>query len=1010
MELEHIYENPKKLHEGTCENRSYYIPFSDDSMPQNMEDSSRVTMLSDDDWYFRYYSNPDVVEKFYKNEFDFEDFDTAEVPSCWQTTGYDKHQYTNVPYPFPFDPPFVPAENPCGAYIKIFEIDEDQLEMKHYLNFEGVDSCFYVWLNGNYVGYSQVSHSTSEFDISDYVQEGFNKLSVLVLKWCDGSYLENQDKFRMSGIFRDVYIMHRPQNHIRDYYIKTALDKSYKNATISINFDWIGKRENFTVALVTPHGDLIATKTVVNDLVQFDVKNAMLWNAENPQLYKIIINTKNENIVEEVGIRSFEIKGKIFYVNGQKVKLKGVNRHDSDPLTGSAISKDQFLRDLFLMKQNNINAVRTSHYPNAPWATKYFSDLGFYVISESDLETHGTTTIYKGEGADWTYDKPFRTDNSMGLLCHNKDYEAAFLDRVQRNVMRDKNATCVLLWSLGNESGFGPNMEKCAAWIKDFDKDLLVHYESSIYQMPGYENDVSNIDVLSHMYASPEDVDTIVSTYLDKPLILCEFSHAMGNGPGDLEDYFERLYKYDEFAGFFVWEWCDHAIYQGKTIDGKDKYYYGGDFGDFPNDGNFCMDGLVFPDRTPHSGLLELKNCARPVRVTPVDVKKGLFKIENKFDFLNLKNSVALEYKITCQGELEVDGPVEDLDIAAGCDKIIQLNCNIPTTPDMYITFACFPKSSLLGIEKDHLLGFDQIQISPWKKKKVEIEDAFPIDVEDFTTEFMLYGDDFIYSFDKRKGTFNSIVNFNKVITENPIELNIWRAPTDNDRIIRREWEKAGFDRTCVKVYECSLKKTKSAVKITVVSSLSAISIQRILNLKTTWTIFNDGNINVHVDAEKDPVFPFLPRFGLRLFMPKSFSKVTYHGYGPEASYIDKHHASYYGEFISSVKEMHTDYIKPQENSSHCGCTYLELSNRKDMNLIVVPEKPFSFNASEYTQEELGSKKHNFELKKSDYTVLCLDSRMSGVGSGSCGPQLHEKYQVNDTKLTLDFTFIFDCL
>ncbi len=1008
MKSEHKFEDPTILHEGTCQNRSYYVPFSDDEIPQTMADSNSVTMLSDDDWNFRYYQNPDEVEKFYKNDFDFSNFDTIPVPSCWQTLGYDNHQYTNVPYPFPYDPPFVPAENPCGAYVKIFEIDEDQLNMKHYLNFEGVDSCFYVWLNENYIGYSQVSHSTSEFDVSEYIQEGFNKLSVLVLKWCDGSYLENQDKFRMSGIFRDVYIMHRPQNHIRDFYIKTKLDSLYKNATISINFDWNGTQEPLSVTLVNPKGDSIGTKTVIKNSVQFEVKNAILWNAENPQLYKIIIKSKNEFIIEETGIRSFEIKGKIFYLNGKKIKFKGVNRHDSNPITGYTVSREDYIKDLLLMKHHNINAVRTSHYPNAPWAMQYFTQLGFYVIAESDIETHGTTAIYKGEGNDWTYDEPFRADNNMGILCHNNEYEASFLDRVQRNVIRDKNCTCVCMWSLGNESGYGPNMEKCASWIKSFDKDFLVHYESSIYQMEGYENDVSNIDVLSHMYASPEDVDTIVHTYLDKPLVLCECSHAMGNGPGDLKDYFERLYKYDEFAGFFVWEWCDHAIFMGKTIKGKDKYFYGGDFGDSPNDGNFCMDGLVFPDRTPHSGLLEFKNCACPVQISAVNAKKGTFKIENKYDFLNLKDAVTIEYEIESHGMSEETGIISELTIEPGCSKEIELDCSIPTEPNTYINFTIHQAKATITTPEEHLLGFCQMQINPWKKEKIELEEASQIEIEDFLTEYILYGDEFTYCFDKRKGTFTSIVNFNKVITEQPIELNIWRSPTDNDRIIRHEWEKAGYNRTCVKVYNVCLKKTKNAVKITTESSLSAISIQRILTLKTTWTIFNDGTINIHIDAEKDPIFPFLPRFGLRMLLPKTYSHVSYLGYGPNSSYSDKHHASLYGDFSLSVKDMHENYIKPQENASHWNCTYVELTNKKDMAVLVTPEKPFSFSTSEYTQEELTNKKHNFELEKSDYTELCLDAYMSGVGSGSCGPQLHEKYQVSDEKLSLDFTLQFD--
>ena len=1005
MEIIHNHENLEKLHVGTCANRSYYIPFSGTQVPNRMEISDRVTMLSDKCWQFRYYENPIIVENFYKNNFDVTNFDVITVPSCWQMLGYDKHQYTNVAYPFPYDPPFVPSENPCGAYVKIFELDKEQVSMKNYLNFEGVDSCFYVWINEQYVGYSQVSHSTSEFDISEYVQEGINKLSVLVLKWCDGSYLEDQDKFRMSGIFRDVYIMHRPQNHIRDYYVKTTLNKTYKNAEITVDFDWNGNAQELEVTLISPEGKQIDSKIVKNSSVQFNIKDALLWNAETPHLYKLIITTNDETIIQDTGIRVFEIKGKVLYANGKIIKLKGVNRHDSDPVTGFTISREQFLKDLFIMKQHNINAVRTSHYPNAPWAMQYFTELGFYVIDESDIEGHGTTTIYKGGGIDWSYDKPFRKDKGFGQLCHNKDFEESFLDRVQRTVIRDKNCSCVFMWSLGNESGYGPNMEKCAAWIKSFDKNMLVHFESSIYQMEGYTNDVSNIDVLSHMYASPEDIDTIVNTFLDKPLILCEFAHAMGNGPGDLEDYFERLYKYDEFSGAFVWEWCDHAIYMGKTIEGKNKYFYGGDFGEFPHDGNFCMDGLVFPDRTPHSGLLELKNCARPVRISAVDAKKGSFKIENKYDFLNLKDVLEITYEIFSNGESIGSGSVLDINIEAGESKTVQLDCTMPTEADSHILFYYIQIVDTMAVNRYHELGFDQIEITPWvKSNDVENSDA-EIYVRENMSEYKLEGDDFVYCFDKKKGTFNSIVAFNQIITDKPIEVNIWRAPTDNDRVIRLTWEEARFNRTCIKVYSTNLTQNEDSVQITTVSALSAISMQRILNIKTTWTIFNDGSINVHMDAEKDPVFPFLPRFGLRMFMPKLYTEVAYLGYGPNSSYIDKHRSSYYAIFKTTVKDMHEDYLKPQENSTRWGCTFANIFPKGDIGLYVTSEKPFSFSTSEYTQEELTTKMHNFELEKSGYTVACFDSHMSGIGSGSCGPQLHDKYKVNETNLTLDFTF-----
>ncbi len=1005
MIIERYFEDLSTLHVGTCDNRSFYVPSSIDDNATSVENSDRVTFLSSDDWLFKYYNNPYEVQPFFEKNFDTNLFTSIEVPSCWQMLGFDAHQYTNVKYPFPFDPPYVPTENPCGAYVKTFSLQKKQLSYKNYLNFEGVDSCFYVWVNGNFVGYSQVSHSTSEFDISSFLQEGENTLCVLVLKWCDGSYLEDQDKLRMSGIFRDVYIISRPQNHIRDFYVKTAVDEAYKNATISIDFEWIGMQSDISVMLINPDGDVIETQKVENNTVVFTVNNALLWNAETPYLYEAIISTPDEKIIQDIGIRSFEVKGKILYVNGVAIKFKGVNRHDSDPFTGYTISKEQLLTDLILMKRHNFNAIRTSHYPNAPWATQMYARFGFYVINESDIEMHGTTTIFNGGADDWIYDKPFRSDITYGILCHDKRFELPVLDRVQRNVLRDKNNACVVLWSLGNEAGYGPNMEKAAAWIKSFDKKMLVHYEGSIHQMKGHENDVSNLDVFSHMYAPTEDIETIIKTFLDKPFIQCEYVHAMGNGPGDIEDYFKQIYSYDEFAGGFVWEWCDHAVWMGTTIDGKDKFYYGGDFGEFPHDGNFCMDGLVYPDRKPHTGLLEWKNCARPMRVVDVDIKNGIVIIQNKLDFLNLKDVLSLTFEISQNGKIIETGSIGSLDIPAKSEKEITLPCKIPSSGNAYIRIIASQKTETDFIEEGYELGFDQLCICTEEPIHITCTDKTTIDISESDTEYVLHGKNFLYSYNRLSGMFKSMVKDNVSLLSKEMELNIWRAPTDNDRVIREKWQEAGYDRKMVKVYKTTIEKEDSFVRITTDFSVAAIYIQNFLTIKSVWTIYNDGNVSVHMEVEKEKGFPYLPRFGLRFFMPNDFQNLCYTGYGPNESYIDKRQSSYYGTFFEKISDMHEDYIKPQENSSHWGCTEVNICNSQNFGLKVQSASQ-SFNASEYTQEELATKAHNFELEKSGYSILCLDSHMSGIGSGSCGPQLKEIYQVHEEKFELDFNFI----
>ncbi len=1001
MNFKPYYEQLENIHVNVLPNRSYYVPSSVEYPCDIMEDSENVTMLSDNDWLFKLYENPFVVEKFFDEEFEEgENYDRIPVPSCWQILGYDQHAYQNVRLPYPYDPPYVPNENPSGAYIKYFYMTEEQVAKKNYLNFEGVDSCYYVWVNGEFVGYSQVSHSTSEFDISDFLREGENKLSVLVLKWCSGSYLEDQDKLRMSGIFRDTYIITRSENHIRDFYVKTPLTNDYKDAKINLCAEWNGTAKQATVTLLDPNEQVMETKELADGKVSFDVPNATLWNAENPQQYTLIIATDDESIVQKVGVRAFEVKGNLFLVNGVKVKFKGVNRHDSDPFTGYVIDRGQLLSDLSIMKQNNVNAIRTSHYPNAPWATQLYSELGFYVINESDIETHGTITIYGG-GHVYSYDSEFKEDKTFGALCHDVRYEESFVDRIRRNVQRDKNNACVVMWSLGNESGYGPNMEKAAAWIKEFDKEMLVHYESSIYQLIGYNNDISNIDVYSRMYAPTEAIEEYMNGGIDIPFVQCEFVHAMGNGPGDIEDYMEQMYKYDGFCGGFVWEWCDHAVYMGKTAEGRDKYFYGGDWGEFPHEGNFCMDGLVYPNRKPHTGLLEWRNCVRPARAYAVDMENGIVKIQNKLDFTNLQDAITAYYEVSLNGDVVEVGTVDDLDIEAHCEKDIKINYTVPADGDVRLRIVYLQKDETFLVPQGSELGFDQLVV-----REAEHVEAVPVKGEFCVTEddiaVVITGDKFKYTFNKLRGTFEKMVKDNVTILDMPIEYNIWRAPTDNDRNIRVEWEKAGYDRQTIRTYNTTVTEADGVVTIENELAISAVYIQHIVDVKTVWTVDGKGSVKVDIKGKRNKDLPHLPRFGLRMFLPMDFTSCDYLGYGPYESYIDKRRASYYARFVDSVENMHEDYIKPQENGSHWNCKEVNVVD-VDGYTVTAKGDGFSFNISEYSQEDLANTAHNFELDKSGFTVLCLDARMSGIGSGSCGPQLKEKYQVNEE--VLDFTF-----
>ncbi len=1039
MVVEKFFENPKILHVNTMNNRAYFVPYSnvDEALSEDRTCSGRFHLLNGY-WNFEYFNSIyDVTEKFYEPGYDFSKYSKIPVPGAWQNYGYDKHQYTNIKYPFPYDPPYVPTENPCGVYVRHFEIDSKFNNLRKYLNFEGVDSCFYLWINGNFVGYSQVSHATSEFDITDYVQEGTNTIAVLVLKWCDGSYFEDQDKFRMSGIFRDVYILFRPKEHIRDFFVKTVLKNEYKQADITVELEFLNNQITVDYILFDVNEKNIIQKGKADrDCINFTINQPQLWNAETPNLYTLVLSSGEEAISTRLGIRDIKIEDRVVYLNGQKVKFKGVNRHDSNPVTGPAVTNEDMLLDLMIMKQHNINAIRTSHYPNSPVFLEFCDKYGFYVIDEADIETHGTTTIYVET----------KDGGEYPLLAHNPLYEETILDRVQRCVTRDKNRPCVVIWSLGNESGYGRNFENALRWIKGYDNSRLTHYESAIYPPTGYACDYSNLDLYSRMYASCEDIISYFEhNNWDKPFIQCEFVHAMGNGPGDIEEYYDLIEKYDGFCGGFVWEWCDHAIFMGKNEKGREKFYYGGDFGEYPNDGNFCIDGLVYPDRRPYTGLLEYKNVIRPVRIIKANFKDGKITIKNMLDFYNLKDYLYITYQVTKDGRVIYEGVIEDssiLNVKPHKEKVIYLNIDNINEGNCYIKFNYIQKNDMEFTKNGHVLGFDQIEVSVEKRydtcSKIdsiiekdmtvqvclnregtgleENQGVFDNNIQDDLEQNTLcvkendrnvfvVGQNFKYTYNKNTGVFDQIVFNNEIILSKPINYNIWRAPTDNDKIMCEKWKACGYDRTISRVYSTSVSQLGSSIRIVSDLSITAVHIQRILNISAQWLIGDTGTVAFNLQVEKNMEMPFLPRFGLRFFLPKEINNVEYFGYGPYESYADKHRASYLGEFKARVKEMHEDYIRPQENGSHWNCHYVKLLSDDGVGLAATNNETFSFNASHYTQEELEAKKHNFELEESGYTVLCLDYTQSGIGSNSCGPELAKKYRFDAQRFEFNMTF-----
>lgn len=1023
LELMPYYQNPEVLHLGTMSNRSYYIPqdqkeVSTDTLKISVfRESSRVKVLNGT-WDFKLYQSPFEIEDFTNDENNIT-YDSIRVPGCWQTQGYDYNQYTNVKYPFPYDPPYVPNENPTGLYHQKFHLSKEQKQYQQFLNFEGVDSCFYLYVNKTFVGYSQVSHSTSEFDITPFTVEGQNELHVIVLKWCDGSYLEDQDKFRMSGIFRDVYLMFRPENYVWDYNIRTSLSNENSKAKIEVFIMNQGQLKNPHYQLLNSEGIVLWEQYTKDTSFQFEVSNPILWNAEAPYLYTFLISTEEEVIVQQLGIREVSISEGVLLINGKPIKLKGVNRHDMDPVTGFTISYEQAKKDMTLMKEHNINAIRTSHYPNAPWFPILCNEYGFYVIAEADLEAHGAVSFYGG-GYDKTY----------GDIVQRPMFYEAILDRNERNLMRDKNNPSIFMWSMGNEAGYSKAFEDTGRYLKELDPTRLVHYEGSIHETGGHKNDTSMIDVFSRMYASVDEIRDYLSKPNKKPFVLCEFIHAMGNGPGDIEDYLSLFYETDRIAGGFVWEWSDHGIYMGKTEEGIKKYYYGDDFDIYPNDSNFCVDGLTSPDRIPHQGLLEYKNAIRPIRAA---LKSAIYPYEvtliNCLDFTNAKDLVELNIELLKNGEVVANQRVECPDIPPRCSANIKVDyphfkgVEWQEGDYVHINLTYLQKVAETLTPRNHSLGFDQLLVNEPSRKEFwsvgnefDIQNRTPIDnneeisIEDLGNKIQLHHTNFHYVYNKFTGLFDSIVWNQKSRLTKPMEFNIWRALIDNDKKHADDWKAAGYDRALVRVYKTSLTKNPDTGGITIVSefSLSAVHIQRILEGSIEWNIDRDGVLTFHVDAKRNLSMPFLPRFGIRCFLPSAYEEVSYLGFGPRESYIDKHRASYFGQFHNLVERMYEDNIKPQENSSHCGCRFVSLQNNAKDQIYVASKEAFSFQASRYTQEELEKKRHNYELVKDEDTILCLDYKMSGIGSAACGPELAEQYQLKEEEIKFSLQIRFD--
>lgn len=983
------HENPNELHINTLDKHAYFVPFDKGQDPFASREESTYFEPLNGEWGFRYFES--VIDL----EDDFTEIipeNTIPVPSNWQLHGYDKPQYTNIAYPITFDPPYVPDETPVGVYSREYEYIPDNKD--RILVFEGVDSCLYLYINDRFVGYSQVSHCTSEFDITPYLVAGNNRITVAVLKWCDGTYLEDQDKYRMSGIFRDVYVLSRPKKRLQDYVVKTILNKEKTAADLEFTVFGI----DVTAELSDPAGNMIASIAVCDgDTGIIHVNEPELWSAEVPALYDLKIIAEEELIGEKVGFRDIAIENGVVKVNGVPVKFRGVNRHDSYPDTGFYCTALQMKMDIVLMKKHNVNAVRTSHYPNSPLFYQLCDRYGLYVIDEGDMETHGCVEVYNDFR--WSWADGY---SGIALLASDERFRKAILDRSESLVKRDINRPCVVFWSLGNESGYGTNMEAAGKLVKELDTTRLLHYEST-HKLDDTSDAV--LDVVSQMYTSPDDMNKFLENEGERrPFILCEYCHAMGNGPGDLEDYHNAFHSNERFCGGFVWEWSDHAPILGTTQDGKVMYGYGGDFDERHHDNNFCMDALTYPDRTPHTGLLELKQVYRPIRVmkgkttTEFIFKSYLChgKVSDFADYYyeisfdgGLSKSELIEFEIDPLGECVVEVP-----------EVLQF-----TDKEAYIRFVFIAKKDLEYCEKGYEICFDQSKLEAGSGFGQEslIEDSNAeavLEIREGALRIDVGFGKLQYSYNRRSCCFESICYEGKELLDKPISFNFFRAPIDNDTM-RGDWYRAHLHDYVVKGYGAEVTHSSTGVEIKQKQSFGWSIHQPIAYMDVVYKLTATG-MDIYCELETGNKVTFLPRFGVRLFVPKRFGKVSYYGYGPFESYVDKHQASYMGNFESEICDMHEDYIKPQENSSHFGCKHVTITDG-EITITFTSKDGLSFNASEYTQEELAAKRHNYDLVKSSSNILCVDYKMAGVGSNACGPALAEKYRLPLPKFSAEF-------
>ena len=959
--------------------------------------SPRISL--DGDWKFLYLKAPEYSpEGFF--EFGFPDaaWDNIEVPSCWQLKGYGYLHYTDVWYLFPINPPFVPSENPTGIYRKTVFIPETWHEGRDILRFEGVSSAFDVWINGKHAGYSKVSRLASEFDITDLIHPGENQITVRVYQWSDGTYLECQDMWWYSVIFRSVSLRNEPECSVLDYQVEATLDDSYHVGILRQKIQASASADKASWGLWDAEGNQVASGEIAvengiameNDFIG-EVKP---WSAELPELYTLSLTLMRQGeTVDEVtlmtGFRRVEVKGENFTVNGQPILLNGVNLHDFSPIGGATVEPAVVEQDLRMMKQYNINAIRCSHYPKMPYFYELCDRYGFYVIDEADLETHGFEWIQKYQ---WLNDTP--------------SWKEAYCDRSTRMVKEHRNHPCIIMWSLGNESSVGSNFNASAEAIRALDSSRLIHYESD------YDADIT--DVYSTMYTRLDGMKRIGENNdcHGKPHILCEYGHAMGNGPGNLEEYQELFHKYKRLQGGFIWEWYDHGIEQ-KDSEGNTTYYYGGDFGDEPNNSNFCMDGLLRPDRVPSTGLIHYKQVIAPVKAEAVDLEKGRIRISNLYYFRSLEH-LSMKYEIVYDDEILQTGVIESLKVAAQEAEEFEIPWKLekvyPET-DYYLNLSfVYNQATLYGEEGDEVAKA-QFHLPVYQSGE-RIIDACTEErllIEETQVRAEVTGRHVNVVFDKVNGRLLTYKMDGRTwIMEGP-SMNLRRATIDNDMYKVEDWYKKYFlNKQQEQMEEFEICNCGSYVEVKIHTHFSPLSMAFGFKGHYRYRIYPDGKMELALKMKGfkySPFVPeFIPRIGVEMKIPCEMRQVTWYGLGPDENYSDMKSASFMGVYHKNVDDMHVEYAMPQENGHRENVKWFAVGDDKK-SLLVCAKNEVGMDVHDYTIDALEEAKHVGEIKRCDAVIVHIDAKHSGVGSNACGEEqtYANKTRLNDYSMKLLF-------